>query len=203
MTHIDVPSPIDLRLMSDALEWERTAMLRPFREDFFDAFTEQLANLAKPNLKILELGSGPGFLAHYILSRLPAASMALLDFSSAMHELARNRLSNLIERVDFIERDFKAPDWEIGLGKYDAVITNQAVHELRHKYYAKTFHRQVKTLIKENGIYLCCDHYAGEDGMKNDQLYMSLDEQRASLQSADFDVVDILIKGGRALYLAS
>ena len=32
----DVPSPIDLRQMSDALEWERTANLkRPWRSDFF------------------------------------------------------------------------------------------------------------------------------------------------------------------------
>ncbi len=153
MVHADVPSPIDLRLMSDALEWERTAMQRPFREEFFSAFISQLVALGKPNLKILELGSGPGFLAQRVLGVLPTASITLLDFSAAMHELARIRLSNLVERVEFVERSFKEPDWQVGLGHYDAVITNQAVHELRHKRYAEQLHRQVRTLVKENGIY--------------------------------------------------
>lgn len=178
-------------------------MQRPFREDFFNAFIAQLINLGRPNLRILELGSGPGFLAERVLSQLPAASMVLLDFSSAMHELARKRLSGVINRVDFIERSFKESDWAAGFEKFDAVVTNQAVHELRHKSYAEAFHSQVAALMKGRGVYLICDHYAGEGGMKNDQLYMSLTEQRSSLQRAGFEVVDILIKGGRALYLVT
>lgn len=202
MTFTDVSSPIDLRLMSDAVEWERTAMQRPFREDFFAAFIAQLINLGQPNLKILELGSGPGFLAQRVLSALPAASMTLLDFSPAMHELARSRLLSQIERVEFVERSFKGAGWETDLGQYDAVVTNQAVHELRHKRYAEALHRQVKPLLRKNGIYLVGDHYAGEGAMQNDQLYMNLGEQRASLETAGFKVEEILIKGGRALYLA-
>jgi hypothetical protein len=43
MSTVDVPSPIDLRLMSDALEWERTAMRkRPWRVEFFSMFAEEL-----------------------------------------------------------------------------------------------------------------------------------------------------------------
>jgi predicted methyltransferase len=77
------------------------------------------------------------------------------------------------------------------------------VHELRHKQYAASLHRQVRTLLKPNGVYLVCDHYCGEGGMKNDQLYQSLEEQRSSITSAGFQVAEVLIKGGRALYHAS
>ena len=203
MCKVDVPSPINLRLMSDAKAWEQTAMQRPFREEFFDAFVAQLRTINKSPITILELGSGPGFLAQHVMSKLPQARMTLLDFSAAMHELARQRLEGVIERIKFVERSFKDSGWETGLGKFDAVVTNQAVHELGHKRRAEGLHVQVKSLLKQNGVYLVCDHYFGDDGMKNDQLYMSLEEQRTKLQSANYDVTEILVKGGRALYSAT
>lgn len=203
MSIVEVPSPIDLRLMSDALEWERKAMDRPFREDFFEAVTNELRKQGETELTVLELGSGPGFLAAYIMEKIPSVRMQLLDFSSAMHSLARRRLAAYTDRVTFIERDFKESNWIIGLGNFDAVVTLQAVHELRHKSYAEEFHRQVKGLLKARGQYLVCDHYFGEDAMKNNQLYMTLDEQRMSLERAGYNVKDVLIKGGRALYHAA
>jgi cyclopropane fatty-acyl-phospholipid synthase-like methyltransferase len=202
MNIVDVPSPIDLRLMSDALEWEKNAMNRPFREDFFAAISEQLQLLGKADLRILELGSGPGFLAYFILSKLPDAQMVLLDFSPAMHELARKRLAPFSERSTFVEKSFKEENWTDQLGTYDAVVTLQAVHELRHKHYATALHQQVKKVLKNQGVYLFCDHYCGDGGMQNDQLFMNLKEQKESLESAGFAVEEVLIKGGRALYRA-
>lgn len=202
MTQVDVPSPIDLRQMSDAQEWERTAMQRPFREDFFAAFANELGKINKPSIRVLELGSGPGFLAQHLLSRLATIEISLLDFSPAMHELASRRLTNVIDRVAFVERNFKESGWEQGLGKFDAVITNQAVHELRHKRYSVALFQQVKSLLRSDGVFLFCDHYYGDDAMKNDQLYMSLTEQREAFQSAGYSATEILVKGGRALYHA-
>ena len=176
MSQADVPSPIDLRQMDDAQAWEQAAMQRPFRIEFFDAFANELNKIVKPKLSVLELGSGPGFLASHLLSNLPHLQMTLLDSSLAMHELASQRLTNALDRVTFIERSFKEAEWTKGISEFDAVITNQAVHELRHKRYATTLHKQVRPLLKELGIYLVCDHYFGEGGMQNDQLYMSLDE---------------------------
>jgi SAM-dependent methyltransferase len=198
----DIPSPIDFRIMRDAQEWESKAMLRPFRLEFFAAFANELMDFDKASIRILELGSGPGFLAHHLRLKIPEATLTLLDYSPAMHELARRRLVGSLSNVTFVERSFKEPGWEVGLGRFDAVITNQAVHELRHKRYAGTLHSQVRGLLNDAGIYLVCDHYCGDDGMHNDQLYMSVDEQRSCLESAGFTVSAILVKGGRALYRA-
>ena len=203
MIPADVPSPIDLKDMVDAQEWERTAMQRPFREEFFEAFNTQLGLLEVPSLSAIELGAGPGFLALHILVRRPNIHYTLLDFSSAMHTLAKRRLEPLIG-VDFkyIECDFKTAGWADSLGQYDAVLSNQAVHELRHKRYALDFFRQVRSLLKPGGILLFCDHYYGEGGLSNDQLYMSLEEQCEVLRSAGFNASEVLVKGGRALYSA-
>jgi cyclopropane fatty-acyl-phospholipid synthase-like methyltransferase len=200
----DVPSPIDLTTHKDAAEWEATAMQkRPAREAFFDRIAEEIGHAPGP-VSMLELGSGPGFLAHRLLSRRPDATMHLLDNSNAMQALARERLGDLAARVKFITASFKEPDWPDRLGPYDAVVTNQAVHELRHKRHATALHRQVRSVLKPGGAYLVADHYCGPGGMANDQLYMSVEEQKASLEEAGFtQVTESLRQGGIVLHRAS
>src|ERR1700723_757955 len=203
--HQDVPSPIDLRSMSDASEWERTATeKRPWRAEFFEKFADELKTLRPSVQRVLDLGSGPGFLATYLLSVLPDLHMVLLDFSGAMHELARRRLGPMVSRVDFLEKSFKDVDWPDSLNSFDAVVTNQAVHELRHKRYAVELHRQMRAVLRSGGSYLVCDHFYGPDGMTNDQLYMTIEEQKAALETAGFaSVREVLKKGGMVLHHAS
>ena len=120
-----------------------------------------------------------------------------------MHTLAAQRLGAQADRVQFIERSFRDNDWVLGLGTFDFVITHQAVHELRHKQHAKNLHAQVKQLLHPHASYLVCDHYHGEDGMRNDALYMTIDEQRTALLDACFgNVTQILQKNGLVLHHA-
>lgn len=204
MTLDDVPSPIDLRSMADAREWADSALgKRPWRVDFFNRFADVLDARGQEGLRVLELGSGPGFLAAHLLQRLPGLRYVALDFSAAMHELARERLGALAAGVQFVERSFREAGWAEGLGLFDAVVTNQAVHELRHKRHAPGLHRQVRPLLATGGAYLVCDHFAGVGGMGNDQLYMTVDEQCQALREAGFARVDCLSnQGGLVLHQA-
>lgn len=175
---------------------------RPWRTEFFAAFADALrvANAQK----VLELGSGPGFLARHLIDALPDMSYVALDFSPAMHQLAVARLGDAARRVRFVERNFRDPAWSEGLGSFDHVVTHQAVHELRHKRHASGLHAQVRQLLQTGGRYLVCDHFSGEGGMDNDRLYMSIEEQRSSLKDAGFGQVEpLLLKGGLMLYCAS
>ena len=53
---IDVPSPIDPRLMEDARPWAETALARrPARTGIFDAFAREIG---RDGVRVLELGSG-------------------------------------------------------------------------------------------------------------------------------------------------
>lgn len=203
MSTADVPSPIDLRKMSDARQWANEATAkRPWRTEFFAAFVEALAE-GKAR-RVLELGSGPGILAKCLLDALPTLGYVALDFSPAMHQLAAERLGDLSSRVTFVECSFRESSWTEGLGLFDHVITNQAVHELRHKRHASTLHEQVRGLLTPAGRYLVCDHFAGDGGMKDDQLYMSIDEQRAALEEAGFTrVKPLMLKRGLMLFAAS
>jgi ubiquinone/menaquinone biosynthesis C-methylase UbiE len=191
--------------MSDASEWEATAMeKRPWRTEFLTKFAEELANMEPTAARVLELGSGPGFLASILLNQVSGLRMTLLDFSEAMHALARQRLGPMIDRVEFLVRNFKDPEWPQGLDNFAAVITNQAVHELRHKRHAEELHRLVARVLRPGGIYLVCDHLAGPGGMTNDQLYMTAAEQKAAIESAGYaSVIQVFSKGGMVLHRAA
>jgi SAM-dependent methyltransferase len=195
MNEEDVPSPIDLRNPEDAKEWERTALARPGRGEIFEAFARELRALGKRPLVVLELGSGPGFLAAYLLNALPALTLTLLDFSAAMHDLAEARLGEYAGRVTYVERDFKQPGWWDGLGPFDAVVTNQAVHELRHKRHAAVLHTAVKAVLKPGAPYLVCDHcYSPSFG--NERLNMTLVEHRDALFVAGFSEALLVAAAG-------
>jgi SAM-dependent methyltransferase len=201
----DVPSPIDLRSMTDAVEWERTANAkRPWRSRFFDRFAAEVAACGVTVQRILELGSGPGFLADRLLRSNATCRYVAVDFSDAMHALAIKRLGPLAPRVDFLQRDFRAPDWFEGLGQFEAIVSHQAIHELRHRQHAKSLHAQVRPLLAPGGIYLVCDHFAGAGGMQDHALYMPAEDQRQALLDAGFVRADLLLQeGGLALHRAA
>jgi hypothetical protein len=190
---IDVPSPIDLRLVGEASEWESTAMLkRPWRTEFFAVFAAAMKDSPIAVNRVLELGS------------VPTVSYVALDFSNAMHQLAAKRLGPLGSRVQFVERSFKESAWSEGLGMFECIATNQAVHELRHKHYASLLHAQARELLVPGGAYLVCDHFVGDGGMSNDQLYMTVTEQKDALVSAGFARVEqLFLKGGLVLHRAT
>ena len=197
----DVPSPIDFSQLESARAWADAANVeRPWRADVFAHVVEELRSLRKPAMRVLELGSGPGFLAEVVLRELPYCSYTLLDWSPAMHQLARERLGETTN-VRFVEADFKREGWWSDLRTHDAVITIQAVHELRHKRHTVGLHRSVRRLLIPGGLYLVCDHVAGARGQSNTELYMTVGEQSEALARAGFEHVQIILeKGGLVLH---
>ena len=176
---------------------------RPGRTVILDRIVKEVSNRNLPNPFVLELGSGPGVLAERILRRNPDVRYTALDFSPAMHELAHKRLLPFVGRIEFVERSFKSETWTEGLQPFDIVVINQAVHELRHKRYAETLHRQVFGLLKHEGSYLVSDHFTGPGGSSNTELYMTKDEQETALRGAGFSRVDrISSEGSLVLHLA-
>lgn len=204
----DVPTPIDLKNPQDALQWANEANeKRPWRYEFFDYYVNLIQKAAKEKhyqtdqnaqFNILEIGSGPGFLAKHLLTQCADIEYTALDFSDAMHELSKSKLlSSELDRVQYLIADFKNEDWRDQLGQYDAIIIHQALHELRHKNYANQFHQQVKTLLKRDALYLVCDHIFASDAMSNNDLYMSKHEHFQSLKYAGFTDIELVkeIKG--------
>src|SRR5258706_5997419 len=200
----DVPSPIDCHDPAQARAWvEETIRNRPYRPRFFAAFASTLnQRFAKP-IDILELGSGPGHLAEVILQRCTVRSYVALDFSAAMHALARARLVPVPDRLEIVEREFRIPGWGADLRKFDAVVTLQAAHETRHKRHLVSFLGAARERLTDEGTLLYCDHYMEPGTGKNPDLMHERNAQPAALHEAGFTHVNrILDEGGMALYSA-
>lgn len=191
----DVPSPVNLRNPQDALEWANEANeKRPWRYEFFDYYVNQIQNIQQENqrkgihqIRVLELGSGPGFLAAHLFRHCSNFTYTAVDFSEAMHELSRSRLLlSEIHCTEYRIADFKTEHWNANLAQYDVIIIHQALHELRHKHHANKFHQKVRTLLKPNAVYLICDHIVADGAMTNTELYMTIQEHIQCLQLAGF-----------------
>ena len=196
----DVPSPIDLRNPQDALAWANEVNIkRPGRYEFFDYYVELInqldryKNSSEECIQVLEIGSGPGFLAKHLLSQCHNIVYTAADFSEAMHELSKSKLHEKeLERTTYFIADFKNKNWREQLAQYDVVIIHQALHELRHKDHATNFHQEIKSLLKPNAIYLVCDHIYAPDAMKNNELYMSKLEHFQSLEAAGYTNIELV-----------
>ncbi|NVB84066.1 MAG: class I SAM-dependent methyltransferase [Kofleriaceae bacterium] len=195
----DLPIRVDFRDPATARTWiEETRIKRPYRPRFFAAFCAALA--PRRQLRILELGSGPGQLAREILLHCDVHSYHALDFSQAMHELAAEHLGELATRVTFVIRDFREPAWPNGLGELDAVVTLQAAHETRHKRHLVPLLERARTVLAPGGVLLYADHYLTPES-KLPGLSPARDDQPLALERAGF--VDIELRheeGNMALW---
>ena len=90
----DVPYGNDWDSAAEAAAYGESAdQARPWRSEIRDHIAARVATLA-PGARVLELGSGPGLLAHRVLQRCPnLETYALMDFSEPMLALSRERLA--------------------------------------------------------------------------------------------------------------
>lgn len=199
----DVPSPIDLKNMDVARAWmEEAELKRPYRRDIFRRVAEELRRINA--VSVLELGSRPGLLAREVTNILPSLRYKALDNSPAMHSIAKETLGHRASTLEFLVGDFKDERWHRELGLFDAVITNQAVHEIRHKDRAPLLFHQILSVLNPQGTFLYCDHVADAHGMADNQLFMSEVEQERGLVTAGFINVQRLLRiGSLALWIAS
>ena len=98
------------------------------------------------------------------------------------------RVATLAPRAaSFVRASFKSDDWPQQInGRFDCVLSMQAIHELRHKRHAKRVYGQAYDVLTDRGTIMICDHTPLDDSAKSAALYMSQDEQQAALLSAGF-----------------
>ncbi len=185
---LDVPPGVDFLDAEEARAWvEDCEVDKPWRVPMRARFAGLIAALG-PGVRVLELGSGPGYLAEVVLGKCSnVAGYTLLDFSEHMLERSRERLAGF-EAARHVQADFKRADWMLGLdAPFDAVIAMQAVHEIRHKRHVPELYRQVHDLLVPGGLVAICDGVPGEaPDLVRSNLYMRVDEQLAAFTSAGF-----------------
>ena len=174
-------------------EWERIAnSKRPFRAQFFDAFAAQLQQIKAA--RILELGSGPGFLAEHLLGRSEVTAYHLFDFSPHMLELSRARLAPFADKVSFHQGSFLDEGWwRLLPGPFDVIVSMQAVHEVRRTERLARLYSESRLLLDEGGSILIADKM---DESKNEAERFTADKHLAALREAGFKAIKQVCAAG-------
>lgn len=192
----DLPYGENFHDEAEAAAWAGAAVRkRPWRPTIFDHFAAVVAASSSTAPRILELGSGPGFLAEHVLDRCPSvARYTLLDFALPMIRQSQQRLDRHDARTAFVQADFKSDGW-VGqvAGPIDFVFSLQAVHELRHKRHAPRLYAQIRALLSSGAELVVCDHLPeSAPTPRHRRLYMSTTENLAALASAGFSGAEVI-----------
>jgi ubiquinone/menaquinone biosynthesis C-methylase UbiE len=151
---------------------------------------------------VLELGSGPGVLAHRVLERCAnVETYILLDFSEHMLGLSQERLA-AFPAASFLHASFKSEEWtRLVEPWFECVLSMQAVHELRNKRHARRLYEQIYQVLAVSGSVMICDHTPFDGSAARTALYMTEEEQQNALADAGFANVRIEISmNGLVLY---
>ncbi len=197
----DVPYGEDLQSPEGARAWADAAdRKRPHRFPIRLAIVERIKALPD-GARVLELGSGPGLLAEQVLSQCSAlGTYTLFDFSEPMVAMSRQRTARFAA-AQFVVGDFRTRSWAIRVpGPWDAVVSTQAVHEVRHKRHVPALYRDIVEILAPSGLFLVGDRTPEDDSPRSTALFMTADEQLSALRGAGF--IDVrLVTSGDALAL--
>jgi tRNA (cmo5U34)-methyltransferase len=108
-------------------------------------------------IRALDLGTGTGVLADFILRRYPFAEVTVLDLAENMLTSARERLKIFEGRVIFQKGDFSKDDFGIG---YDLVLSGLSIHHLGNPQ-KRELYRRIYLALNPGGIFLNRDMIRG------------------------------------------
>ena len=144
-----------------AREWaERNAEENPARKPALDllitVLAEYLAAVSVPR-RVLDLGCGHGVIAARILAEIEGATLAGVDGSAPMLELARERLAPYAGRFTLAQADFETmtPSGLPG-GPFGAAIAVQSVHNASDEGKKRAL-ASVRRVLAPSGLFLLLD----------------------------------------------
>ena len=117
---------------------------------------------------------------------------------------SQERLAEFETRLRLVRADFRDDDWVANVGSVDAVLSMQAVHEVRHKRHVPALYEKIRSVLNPGGLMLICDHLPGENSdARRSALYMTSEEQLAAFNIAGLRKATVhFVANGMALYKA-
>ena len=104
-----------------------TLIPRPETEELVEWIVKQQYTLNKPQLHILDIGTGSGCIAISLAKKLPKAKVYALDISEKALNMSRQNAELNNVNVEFIEANILKPDtWSSNLEKlkFDIIVSN-------------------------------------------------------------------------------
>ncbi len=145
--------------------WAECYAKRPYghyKEEVYPLFCDILASL-RAQARILDIGAGPGHLSCEYFKAHPESEFrfVLLDASVKLLKIAEARMKTQGKEIEAVNRSFNALRWDRGLGKFDAIVSNNALFHVRPRKLG-AFFRACFSLLKKKGVLLNQQSFAYE-----------------------------------------
>ena len=117
-------------------------------------------------LEVLDVGGGYGVVTEEVLAAFPKARVTLQDYSPAMLDQARRRLTGHHDRLSFVLADLTDPTWpqHVG-GPFDLAVSAIVLHNLGSRDKIFACYPAIENLLRPGGCFLNCDRFVdGVDG---------------------------------------
>jgi len=117
-------------------------------------------------LEVLDVGGGYGVVTEEVLAAFPKARVTLQDYSPAMLDQARWRLTGHHDRLSFVLADLTDPAWpqHVG-GPFDLAVSAIVLHNLGSRDKIFACYPAIENLLRPGGCFLNCDRFVdGVDG---------------------------------------
>lgn len=136
-----------------ALGWAERFTPTPERLRLFGLIFTQLKQAIPNDGHIIELGMGPGYLASYLLERMPSVTYCGIDFSLPMLDIAHERLQRFSSRVTYKQADLVEEAWEENVTKpVHAIVSTWALHDLGSPKNINTVYERSYSALNSDGI---------------------------------------------------
>jgi len=110
-------------------------------------------------IRVLDIAAGYGALAAAVLMDRPLATAVCLDASEAMLKLGKERNSELVNRMSFVQGSLESADWlESVDGKFDVVISSRALHHFTEHERRRYIFKEVFSLLRVGGCFINADN---------------------------------------------
>jgi SAM-dependent methyltransferase len=129
----------------------------PYAIDQINLALRVLDQTGTPIRRVADLGCGDGMIAQVVLNHYPEVQVTAIDFSRPMLDQAQQRLQPFTERVKFVQADLYTPDWHLGLGPFDAVLSGYCIHHLPNDR-KRELYREIYDLLTPGGGFLNIEH---------------------------------------------
>jgi SAM-dependent methyltransferase len=123
------------------------------RIQLFDMILDQIAQPSFPNIHVVELGIGPGYMARHILERNGKISYEGVDFSDVFFEIAKETVGELMHRVTLTKADLMDQSWpQILTRRPGAIISTWALHDLGSQQAVADVYARCYETLPEGGV---------------------------------------------------
>lgn len=132
-------------------EWAERFRLSPARQQLFEDIVKLLKARVRDKALVVELGTGPGFLAEFVLENCPEIEYVGIDFSREMFELAGKRIKRFNGRFSFRQMDLTQDAFLDHIeAPVDAIISTWSLHDLGSQVAIKNVYRNCREIL--NGM---------------------------------------------------